>query len=716
MRLRQKSAGYASCRHKADFNIMTQSHFHTYPLKNILFFFVIGVLLFLYTPVEASIYNRLHRVEIRPKSTYTRLSLQMEQYTPAKIDSLSDNRIRIALRDTNGPLFKKYRKYSDRNMGGLVFTQRGDELIITFKVANGAGWRSYNFEGVENLTIDIGESFAKPPILTPPVGREKIFSGIGKLVKDFDPPFKTDIPFTPTDRQLLAKLLPAEEQQVFSAGEAALYKSRFTEAEEIITPFSLRETPIKALALYRLGEVWYNLQKYPQALAAFREAERLWPAFLQMNPAVTFFYGDSIVRSGDFEHGRVLLAQLIGRLSDKKFAPTLLIRLGDIYSRHGYEKQATGLYSIVADNFAGNKAKQMAQMRLNDQLFMRANSWNYRSLSRSYYEISEKIGDFDMREEAHFKYVLLESLHGDALVALHDITAFQRKFPRGAYTTVARVIREALVAQVYRETDWSGNPSGFIRFVEEQQEYLTDCVELPGFLNMVTKSYEQAGNLIEKVRLLSYILERQWATASAPAIYEEIAEHANLIGDSAFATKTLRSMLRKYPNHPRKKYLTEHLASLLYNDAKYADVKQTLAWLLNKKERAQLPDSYYFLAKSLLKLNDYSPSIKAFDLFISSVSPSNIYLADAYYTAATLHESNGDRIGALKLIDKGLTLLPKDKQNEAMLYKAGQLNLQIGNMAKGKNYLEPLAKNGKDLDWKRLAQQALDTAKAAPTK
>lgn len=667
---------------------------------------------------EANISNRLHRVDIRSKNGYTRVSLELENYIPSKIASLPGNRLRISIPDTNGPLFKKYRKYSDRNIGGLVFKQRGDELLVTFQIAKGVGWRSYNFDGVENITIDVGSQFNVPNTIQAASGREKIQSGIGKLVRDFDPPLKTDIPFTPTDRQLLAKLLSPEEQKLFSSGEAALYKGRLTEAEDLITPFSTRQTPIKALALYRLGEIWYNLQKYQQALGAFREAEKLWPAFLTMNPGVTFFYGDSIVRSGDFEHGRVLLAGLIARLSDKKFAPTLLVRLGDIYSRQGHEQQANGLYSTVADNFNGNKARQMALLRINDQSFMRSNSGNYRTLSRSYLEISEQIGDFDMREEAHFKHVLLEALHAESLSALQDITKFQRKFPRGTYTTVSRIIREALVSQVYREGDWNKDSASLIRFVEEQQEYLADTVEIPGFLTAVSKSYESTGRPIERIKFFSFIVDRQWATSSAAKLYEEIADNADMIGDTAFATKTLRTLLYKFPTNPRKQLVTEHLGALLFTDGKYLDTKNTLQWLLNKKERAQQPESYYFLGKSLWTLNDYTAAIKAFNLFLGVAQPGNRYLSDAYYISASAKESNGDRKGALKLLDDGLSL-EANKDNEAMLYKAGQISLVTGNKQKAKSYLEHVVQKGKDPDWQRLAQQSLESAgliKAPPLK
>ena len=106
-------------------------------------------------------------------------------------------------------------------------------------------------------------------------GREKIWNGVEKLVRDFEPPLKTEIPFLPTDRQILKNILADSDQQAFMAAEAALYKGRLSEAEEIFTQFAARQAPIRPLALYRLGETLYKLQKYPQALAAFREAEKV---------------------------------------------------------------------------------------------------------------------------------------------------------------------------------------------------------------------------------------------------------------------------------------------------------------------------------------------------------------------------------------------------------------------------------------------------------
>jgi TolA-binding protein len=666
------------------------------------------------SPALASIPNRVQRVDIRPKNGYTRIVLGLENIPNYSITALTGSRLRISIEGTDGPLFKKYRRYSDKNIGGLVFSRRDGNLLVTFQTVNGAGWRDLHTVGSSSIILDVGMKFTPPAPRPSASGREKIWSGVGKLVRDFDPPLKTDIPFQPTDRQILKSILSDVDQQTFIAAEAALYKGLLTEAEEAFSPFAARQDSIKSLALYRLGETWYKLQKYSQALAAFHEAEKIWPAYLNYNPGVTFYYGDSIVRSGDLAAGRVLLANLIGRLADKKFAPTLLVRLGDILARQGHDQESVALYRTVAENFKDNKARYMAQLRLNDRDFMQANSISYHALSDSYQEISLLIGDIDMREESHFKHILLESLHGEAVGALQAVIGFQRKFPRGVYATVVKVIREVLVAQVYHERQWDADSSALIRFVEEHQEYLAMCVELTGFLEKVSAAYAVAGSPIELIKLFTYLVDRQWAASNVPYMYEEIANNAELIGDVALAESSLRTLLRKYPSNPRVRLIKEHLGGVSFAGSKYRETKEALLWLLNKGERAQSPESYYYLGRSLWTLNEYSPAAKAIDLYLASAMSSGTrLLPDAYFVAVSARESTGDRKGALRLLDAGLKL-PGNPRSEEFLYKAGEINLLEGKRQLARTYFEQVVTKGKDPDWQRLARQALESLDQSP--
>ena len=75
------------------------------------------------------------------------------------LSKLPGNKLRLIMQDTDGPLFKKFRRYSDANIGGLVFSRRGENLLMTFQVAPGVGWRELNVDGISAITLDVGRSF-----------------------------------------------------------------------------------------------------------------------------------------------------------------------------------------------------------------------------------------------------------------------------------------------------------------------------------------------------------------------------------------------------------------------------------------------------------------------------------------------------------------------------------------------------------------------------
>ncbi|HIJ87781.1 MAG TPA: tetratricopeptide repeat protein [Desulfuromonadales bacterium] len=655
----------------------------------------------------ASVSNHLYRIDIRPQKEYTRLTIRLAEPPEYSLAAIPGNRLRLVIQDTDGILFKKFRRYSDKNIGGLVLSKRGDGLLITFQISKMAGWRDLTRSDISAITLDVGTPF-KPGMSGYYVkAREKIWSGVEKLVRDFDPPLKSEIPFSPTDRQILKSFLSETDQKDFTAAESALYKGRLTEAEELFSRFSERPTQIRSLSLYRLGETWYKLQKYPQALAAFREAEKLWPAYLGLNPAVTFYYGDSIARNGELSQARTLLAGLVARLADKTYTPALLVRLGDIFTRQGHEQDGRAIYQNVVHNFKETKAGKMALMRFADSDFLRSNPWNYRSISAVYRNVSLQSGDLDMREEAHFKYALLESIHGDAGESLQLIMSFQRKFPRGVYGAVVRTIREVLVAEVYQGTSWDKDPAALVRFMDEQLDYLAGCIAYPRFLATVTRAYNEAGRPIELVKLLTALVDHIWTAALAPELYISIIDNAELIGDTATAERVIKTFLNKFPADRQARVMNERLGALYFSAEKHQQVKDTLLKLLNKGERAQRAESYYQLGRSLWALQLYAQAAKSMELFLASPSGRDARLVpDAYYVAGSAKENLGDRKGALKLYEAALTL-PDSKRNEEFLYRTGQINLQDGKVQQAKIIFEQLAKNGKDSDWQRLARQSL---------
>ena len=657
--------------------------------------------------------NQLHRIEVRQRPEFTRITLKLQDNPHYTVTSLSNNRLRVRLHDTSGRIFRNLRRYSDRNIGGLVVARRGNDLVMTLAMAaKGVGWRAVHSDGIPALSLDVGP-FLEAPLPRPSQpGRERIWDGAEKLLRDFDPPIKPEAPFLPTDRQVLKNLLSDEDQKLFLAAESALYKGQLTAAEDALVPFADRTgSAIRPLALYRLAETRYRLQRYSQALENFRQAQQLWPEFLSFNPASMFYYGDSIARSGDLPGGRQLLKRLVVENADKKYAPVLLVRMADVLARQGHEPEAQAIYRTVVEAFDDSKARQIARMKLADRAFLKASPLDYLSLTTTYREIAEHAGDFDLREEATFKAMLLAAINAPAKSALDEAISFHKRFPKGVYVTLVRDIREDLVGQSFQQERWERDPAGLLAMVNANQEFLAVALRLPDFLPAVTSAFEKAGRPLDLIVLYVGLTDRPWVDESnLPYLYLTVAEQSELLGDTLLAKKMLRSFLTRFPVDPLARIGRERLAALQFLDNELDEARLNLLWLLNKGEHASLPVSYYYLGRALWQNKSFAQAALAMDLYLASSTVGNrgtpTLAGDAYYIGAQSRQALGQYALALAQLETGLKAVPPERRDQ-FLYKLGEVSLQAGRAAQARTFFEQLVKEGKDADWRRLAAQSL---------
>ncbi|MBV5337336.1 MAG: hypothetical protein J0653_05075, partial [Deltaproteobacteria bacterium] len=136
-----------------------------------LFLFVI----FFFNSADAAIPNQIQRIEVLPKSHFTRITIKLASEPQFKISKIPGNRLRIKLSDASGMLFKPLRRYSDTNIGGLLVSRRGNDTVITFAIApNRVGWRTVHVEGLPALSMDVGPLFNGSSARSRLPGRERI--------------------------------------------------------------------------------------------------------------------------------------------------------------------------------------------------------------------------------------------------------------------------------------------------------------------------------------------------------------------------------------------------------------------------------------------------------------------------------------------------------------------------------------------------------------
>ncbi len=671
---------------------------------------VLALLAVMTSTAEAAVtsQSRLIKVAVKNHPNHSRVSLSLDQ--PAEYSlSVVGERIIITFRKTGGTLFKRFRNYSDRFVNGIRISPYGEDLRVTIRAREGEPEVLPLWVGDMNLLlVDVGPKAAAGP---PPVNedRQAIWNGAGKLVQEFDPPFKPVFPFLPTDRRELLAVISEQDAKLFMIGEAALYKGKAAQAEELFKAFSTRESPVRPLACYRLGEALYILQKYDAALQAFREGEKLWPEYMTINPAAAFYYADSIVRSGDFVGGRKSLTRLISRLATRKYAPLLLVRLADTLARQKHDMEALAIYRTVAANFPTDKAGSYATLKLADRRILSVRESDYRPLLQEYQKLVNKAADASLREEALFKVALLESLYGPPPAALEVVKQYERKYPRGLFIHIARGMREELIPLLARDLYAAKDYDGLVSLMKSEKEYLSRCFADADFIVRIDEAYTTLGLLKNEIALFGELLGREWTTASAPFMLMRIMDHALALADFPLAETSARSFIQRYPRHEAIWPVKEKLGKICFMKNDMAAVVTELGWLAETSRSPASHESYYFLGKAMIERQNQKGGEKLLARFISLVKDQTLgsgFLADAYYLSAAARASFGDTDTAMQRYQAGLEVAG-DEERDQFLYKMGEVSLQQGKEDEARVWWERLVKEGVDEVWKKMASQSL---------
>lgn len=653
--------------------------------------------------------HRLLRVSARPHPGYTRIVFSLTGSPEISVSRLPSKRVRVVFRDTSSPRFRKWRSYSDSNIGGIVFSRRGSDVTATFMTAeNSPGLRALTMvSGTVTLDVGAGIAFARLPGVDG--CRARIQSGAEKLVRDFQPPLKTDLSFGPTDRRILEKVIPEQEVQYFLAGEAALYKGQITEAVEAFTFFANKQTAIRSLALYRLGEALYQRESYPAALTAFRDAEKLWPAYLGMNPSVKFFFAETLVRNGDLAGGQAMLKSLIREVADRPNAHLLLVHLAELQERMGHEAETNAIYDSIMKRFPGTKAASRAAMNLADRDFLTADRRTFGELALRYRALYEGGGDFVMREEALFKEVLLKGMYGGSEDALAGVVEYQKRFPRGMFLAIAATMREDLVFCRYREIATKNECEQLLPLAKSHTDYLGLCLAEDDFLPRISNCFQAEKLLRDEITLFMAITGKQWAAARLPYLYLRVVEDALALADYPLAENVGKTFIQQFPRHPQALHMSEQLARMAFQKGDLEGVISHLSWLIQKK--APVPESvesYYYLGKAFER-RDLPRAERGMEMFIAEARRRNLsfpFMTDAYLVAASSRNARGDRAGALAVYLAAIGEASV-QQKDIILYKMGDICRAMGKMDQAKAHWERLVKEGTDPVWKKMAQEAL---------
>jgi tetratricopeptide (TPR) repeat protein len=665
------------------------------------------LLLALTGTAQAQEKNRLLRIKIMPHKGFTRINLTFLE-PPDFALTESAGRVRIAVRDADAPLFRKYRAYSDANLGGVFCSSRQGELQLVVPVKGGAGVELVDYASPTVLSLDIGPALNRPshPDIAP--GREPILSGIERFVHDFVSPVPTALPFAPTDVKTLKRYLAEPDLLLFQRGEGALYKEQGSEALEVFGYFLAHKEPaVRALAGFRQAQALYLLERYDEALKAFKEAEALWPAYLAQAPELLQMYADLKARKGDFAGGRALLIRLIDRMSGTSYSAPLLNRLADLTARHGDQAAAREIYRSVLTHAPNSPAAARARLKLADRDLFTLSRDRYRSLFDKYQQIHQTPGDFPLRDEALFKAALLQSLYGPSREALDAILAYEARYPRGIFATIVKKMHEEILVPVYRDVYARHDDNALVQLALENREYLCRCMADPEFAPRVAEACRKSGKLAQELGLFGYLAERSWAQGSAPFLVATMVDDAVTIGNQQLAQDNARSFLNRFPRDARTQRMHEQLGRIAFDRGELLQAAAELSFLNGKGKQAELVESDYYLGKALLAAADPRGGERALARYAARAKGGAPLLPDTWLALATTRTGLKDYRGALAAYREGLHFA-SGEMAEQYLYKIGELYLQLDLVREAQGTWEELAKRNPGGTWGKLGREALN--------
>lgn len=653
--------------------------------------------------------NRLLRMEVQKKVSYTRFVFVFSSPPRYSVSEGPGQKVFVTFFDTCGPQLKKFNSYNDERVESLRFADQGNRLRLSLSVKEKSPGLRFLALGMPNvLTLDVGEPLRVNGRASMPPGRERIWNGAGKLVREFDPPLPSEIPFFPTPGPIIGKLLSGDELKLFIQGENFLYRERSAEAEEIFSRFLGGKPTLRAIAAFRLGEAQYQLEKYESALRWFREGSTLWPGYLVQSPSMVFAFADTLGRCGKSSEGRKVLERMISAMPGTKYGPLLLVRLADITARGGRDMEAVATYETVARKFPGTRAAYLAAVRLADRRIFAVSSTTYRTLVEEYRQIYRKTGDAVLKDEALFKSALIAALYGPADEAVRAVAEYQKVFPAGVFFNVAATIREDLLLSIYREREAGRDCRGLVMLVMENRDYLAQCVGEKAFLPLLSSCFTKLGMPREELDLFSSLVESQWVESNRSLLYFRIHEDAWTLGDYPMAAKAGRIYLKNYAAGDNAERVSERIGWIHYRHGDMRLVVATLAPLLDKKKKAADPVSYYYLGKACEKVGDSVKAEKAMRLYLASQpdGADSALTADARNVIATIQLSRKDSHGALEMLRIGYES-SREERRDMFLYKMGEVLLAGGNAEAARERWQQLVEKGKDPVWKTMAIQAL---------
>ena len=351
-------------------------------------------------------------------------------------------------------------------------------------------------------------------------------------------------------------------------------------------------------ALYRLGDAYYNLKRYPQAMARFNLALKLEPGFPATRPELLFHMGETYYESADFDQARVFYRALLERYPGKSFSKLVGLRLGDFLREEGKENEAIVIYRQVIRN-APREVRLRGKLRIANLLGNRPEGRQLDEALRFYDEIVAEGKGTVVIQEALLRKGLTLTLHGRRQQAIDTFEKLATDYPTGPYTRdnlIKSNIEEnlrAMISNLYAREKYIDA----LRIYTKYQDKYFRGFRFPFSQFLIGRSYHQLGLYDEAIGMYDTVLKglyeivRNGGKASPLISMLEIQRaHSFLEKDDLGAAETaLLKFINGRKNDVYRIDAQVLLGKVHFTQRRYQEARKSYHLILNEFQKTKDP-------------------------------------------------------------------------------------------------------------------------------
>lgn len=141
---------------------------------------------------------------------------------------------------------------------------------------------------------------------------------------------------------------------------------QWTEAEQTFQILRRQTGDERVLmrATLALATVFYQQNRLQEAQPLFDECHRRWPALIKRDPESLLRFATTLSATGQHRTAGNVLVEFYNLYPRHREAPTVLVRIGDLFLQSGLRRQAEIFYAWVLTAHPGTPGEQAAKMRL----------------------------------------------------------------------------------------------------------------------------------------------------------------------------------------------------------------------------------------------------------------------------------------------------------------------------------------------------------------